>query len=138
LNSISGVQWQHTKSALTPILDFSLSSEVVITWQTDSTVYKLKPRLFHKSTQLQVHLADFHPNVNCAWHRSRPATKPVVLKVYNVKLSFDIWLVLYIYFILYFWQYPSFNICNFYMKVIYIAIHKDYAVCCSYRALTVL
>ena len=29
-------------------------------WQTDSTVYKLKPRLFHKFTQLQVHLVDFH------------------------------------------------------------------------------
>jgi len=33
--------------------------------------------------------------------RNRPATKPVMLKVHNVKLSFDIWLVLYIYFILY-------------------------------------
>jgi len=33
--------------------------------------------------------------------RNRPATKPVMLKVYNVELSFDIWLVLYIYFILY-------------------------------------
>ena len=28
--------------------------------QTDSTAHKLKPRLFHKSVQLQVHLADFH------------------------------------------------------------------------------
>ena len=26
--------------------------------------------------------------------RNRLATKPVILKVYNVKLSFDIWLVL--------------------------------------------
>ena len=58
---ISNVQWQHTKSALTPILDFFLSSEVVTTWQTDSAAHKLKPRSFHKSTQLQVHLADFHP-----------------------------------------------------------------------------
>jgi len=33
--------------------------------------------------------------------RNRPATEPVTLKVRNVKLSFDIWLVLYIYFILY-------------------------------------
>jgi len=33
--------------------------------------------------------------------RNRPATKLVMLKVCNVKLSFDIWLVLYIYFILY-------------------------------------
>jgi len=46
------------------------------------------------------------------------ATKLVVLKVYNVKLSFDIWLVLYIYFILYFWQYSSFKIYNSYMKVV--------------------
>ena len=45
---------------------------------------------------------------NCleAWHyiRNRPATEPVILKVYNVKLSFDIWLVLYMYFILYSWH----------------------------------
>ena len=34
--------------------------------------------------------------------RNRSATEPVMLKVHNVKLSFDIWLVLYIYFILYF------------------------------------
>ena len=33
--------------------------------------------------------------------RNRLVTKPVILKVCNVKLSFDIWLVLYIYFILY-------------------------------------
>ena len=33
--------------------------------------------------------------------RSKPATKPVTLKVHNVKLSFNIWLVLYMYFILY-------------------------------------
>ena len=37
--------------------------------------------------------------------RNRLTTEPVMLKVCNVKLSFDIWLVLYIYFILYFWQY---------------------------------
>ena len=36
--------------------------------------------------------------------RNRPATEPVTLKVHNVKLSFDIWLVLYMYFILYFWH----------------------------------
>ena len=34
--------------------------------------------------------------------KNRPATEPVIFKVHNVKLSFDIWLVLYIYFILYF------------------------------------
>ena len=33
--------------------------------------------------------------------RNRPATEQVMLKIYNIKLSFDIWLVLYIYFILY-------------------------------------
>ena len=36
--------------------------------------------------------------------RNRPATELVTLKARNVKLSFDIWLVLYMYFILYFWQ----------------------------------
>jgi len=34
--------------------------------------------------------------------RNRLATKPVILKVYNIKFSFDIWLVLYMHFILYF------------------------------------
>jgi len=33
--------------------------------------------------------------------RNRLATKPVILKVCNIKLSFDIWLVLYMYSILY-------------------------------------
>ena len=33
--------------------------------------------------------------------RNRLATELVTLKVRNIKLSFDIWLVLYIYFILY-------------------------------------
>ena len=41
---------------------------IVTTQQTDSTAHKLKPRLFHKSAQLQVHSADFHPSVNCIWH----------------------------------------------------------------------
>ena len=36
--------------------------------------------------------------------RNKLATELVILKVHNVKLSFDIWLVLYMYFILYFWQ----------------------------------
>jgi len=61
LNSISSVQQQHTKSVLTSISDFSLPSEVATIQQTDSTAHKLKPRLFHKSAQLQVHLVDFHP-----------------------------------------------------------------------------
>ena len=41
-----------------------------------------------------------------AWHyvRNRSATEPVILKVHNIKFSFDIWLVLYMYFILYSWQ----------------------------------
>jgi len=39
LNLISGVQQQHTKLALTPILDFFLLSEVVTTWQIDDTVH---------------------------------------------------------------------------------------------------
>jgi len=33
--------------------------------------------------------------------RNRLATEPVMLKVYNIKLSFNIWLVLSMYFILY-------------------------------------
>jgi len=41
-----------------------------------------------------------------AWHyvKNRLATEPVMLKVHNVKLNFDIWLVLYICFMLYFWH----------------------------------
>ena len=54
------------QSALTPILDFFPSSEVVTIWQTDSAAYKLKPRSFHKSAYLQVHNVDFHPSVNHA------------------------------------------------------------------------
>jgi len=37
---------------LTSISDFFLSSKVVITWQIDSTAYKLKLRLFNKSIHL--------------------------------------------------------------------------------------
>jgi len=55
------------QSALTSISDFSLLSEVVTTWQTDSAAYKLKPRSIHKSAHLWVHSADFYPSVNCAW-----------------------------------------------------------------------
>ena len=64
---ISSIQQWHTKSAFTPILDFFLLSEVVTTWQTDDVAHKLKPRLFHKSAQLWVHLVDFHPSVNHIW-----------------------------------------------------------------------
>ena len=50
--------------ALTSILDFFPSSEVVTMQQTDGIAHKLKPRSFHKSTQLQVHPVDFYPGVN--------------------------------------------------------------------------
>ena len=42
------------------ILNFFLLLEIVITWQTDSAVHKLKPRSFHKFTYLWVHLVDFY------------------------------------------------------------------------------
>ena len=47
--------------------DFSPSSEVATTWQTDGAAHKLKPRSFHKSAYLQIHSADFHPGVNRTW-----------------------------------------------------------------------
>jgi len=53
------------QSALTSILDFSLSSEVVIIWQTDDAAHKLKPRSFYKSilvdfhSQCKLHLTNF-------------------------------------------------------------------------------
>ena len=53
------------QSALTPISDFFLLSEVATMQQTDSVVHKLKPRSFHKSAHLQVHSADFYSSVNC-------------------------------------------------------------------------
>ena len=56
------------QSVLTPTWIFSPSSEVATMRQTDGAVYKLKPRLFHKSTHLRVHSVDFHPSVNHAWH----------------------------------------------------------------------
>jgi len=40
------------QSALTPILDFFLSSEVATTQQTDGIAHKLKPRSFYKSAHL--------------------------------------------------------------------------------------
>ena len=55
------------QSALTSISDFSLSSKVATTQQTDSVAHKLKPRLFYKSAHLQFHSVDFHPGMNCAW-----------------------------------------------------------------------
>ena len=55
------------QSVLTPTQTSSPSSEVETTRQTDGIAHKLKPRSFHKSTHLQVHSADFHSSVNCAW-----------------------------------------------------------------------
>ena len=37
---------------LTPISDFIHSSKVTTIWQTNGTVHRLKPRLFHKFTLL--------------------------------------------------------------------------------------
>ena len=37
------------QSALTPILNFFLSSEVTTMWQIDGLAHKLKPRSFYKS-----------------------------------------------------------------------------------------
>ena len=48
------------QSALTSILDLFLLSEIVTMQWIDGIAYKLKPRLFHNSTHLQAHLADFH------------------------------------------------------------------------------
>ena len=48
-------------------LDFSPSSEVATTQQTDGTAYKLKLRSFYKSAHLRVHSMDFHSGVNCTW-----------------------------------------------------------------------
>ena len=56
------------QSVLTPTWTFSPLSEVVTTWQIDSAAHKLKPRSFHKSTQLWVHSVDFYPSVNHVWH----------------------------------------------------------------------
>jgi len=70
--------------------------------------------------------------------RNGPATKLVMLKVYNIKLSFDIWQVLYMYFILYSWQYLPFKACSPHIEVIWIAAPKGYAMCRGLRALTVL
>ena len=77
----------------------------------------------------------FKPDI---YIRDRLATELVMLKVHNVKLSFDIWLVLYIYFILYSWQYPSFKACSPHMEVRQIVVSKSYATCHGLRALTVL
>ena len=43
------------QSVLTFILDFFLLYKVVTMWQINSTIYKLKPRSFHKSAHFQVY-----------------------------------------------------------------------------------
>jgi len=52
-----------------------------------------------KEKEKELESTAFNSNI---YVRNRSATEPVILKVHNVKLSFDIWLVLYMYFILYF------------------------------------
>ena len=81
---------------------------------------------------------DFHNFQKNLSVKNRLATEPVTLKVHNVILSFDIWLVLYIYFILYFWQYFPFKTCGFHIEVIWIAAPKSYAIYYGFKALTVL
>jgi len=54
--------------ALTSISDLFPLSEIVTMQQTDGAAHKLKPRLFHKFTHLQVYSVDFHPSMNHAWH----------------------------------------------------------------------
>jgi len=49
------------QSVLTSTRTFFLSSEVVTTWQTDGAAHKLKPRSFHKSAHLWVHLCGLPP-----------------------------------------------------------------------------
>ena len=56
------------QSALTPISDFFLLSEVMTMQQTGSVAHKLKLRSFHKSAHLWVHSVDFQPSINHAWH----------------------------------------------------------------------
>ena len=72
------------QSILTPISDFFLTSEVMTIQQIDSTVYKLKPRLFYKYVYLQDHPVDFHPGVNHTWqyyqtHKSAVASEQFCL-----------------------------------------------------------
>ena len=81
---ISGVQWRYTKSALTFISDFFLSSEVATIQQTDSIAHKLKPRSFHKSAYLYVHSVDFHSGVNRAWQYYQTSKSTVVSEQFHL------------------------------------------------------
>jgi len=65
------------QSVLTPTWTFSSSSEVA--------AHKLKPRLFHKSTHLQVYSADFHSGVNCTWQAARIMNDLVNLSTVPIK-----------------------------------------------------
>ena len=78
------------QSTLTPILDFFPTFQVMITQQTDGTVHKLKPRLFHKSAHLQVHPADFHPSVNCTWHMCKNAAAPMIIMLGYLGLDTEV------------------------------------------------
>ena len=69
---------------LTSTQTFSHLSEVATMWQTDSTAHKLKPRLFHKSAHLQVHFADFHPGVNCAWQYYQTPKSAVISEQFHL------------------------------------------------------
>ena len=69
-----------------------LSKIVYFLATTEKTSAKRLVKLFRDSMWKLHELPDV---------RNRPATELVMLKVHNVKLSFDIWLVLYMYFILY-------------------------------------
>ena len=89
------------QSALTPILDFFTSSEVVITWQTDGTAHKLKPRLFHKSAYLWVHFVDFHSSVNCTWQYYQTPKSAVTSEQFHLlnplsqfRLQFNLYIAL--------------------------------------------
>jgi len=76
------------QSALTPISDFFLSSEVATMWQIDSTAHKLKPRSFHKSAYLQVYSANFHPGVNHAWQYYQTPKSTVASKQFRLQFNF--------------------------------------------------
>jgi len=70
-------------------LDFFLLLEIVTTWKTDSTEHKLKPRLFHKSTHLQVYFADFHSQCEpCLITRN--STKFSYVNQYKTPLLFQL------------------------------------------------
>ena len=72
------------QSVLISTQTFSPSSEVATIQQTDGAAHKLKPRSFHKSAHLQVHSADFHPGVNCAWQYYQTPKSAVASKQFRL------------------------------------------------------